>query len=124
MKKHRKERVGDLISHEISMILRTKAADSRFDAVTVTGARVSSDLRIAHIYVSVLGDETARSKALKGLEQAARFFRGEVGRRLRMKYTPEIRFVFDEELERGQRIWQEIEQLRRETESEADGEEM
>ncbi len=90
------------------MILRTKTSDQRFTMATITGAKVSGDLKIAHVFVSVLGDASQVDEVMSSLKDAQGFFRREIGRSVNLKYTPEIRFVYDESMSRGQRILDEL----------------
>jgi len=96
--------VEGLVRREVSDILRTRVKDPRIGFVTVTGVRMSDDLRYAKIYVSILGDERERGESLKGLERARTFIRGELGRRIRMRHVPEIGFRYDHSIEYGMRI--------------------
>ena len=120
MKHHRVERVADMIAQEVSMILRTKSSDRRFTMVTVTGAKVSKDLRIAHVFVSVLGGDSDVEMCMQSLEAAQGFFRREIGRTLKLKFTPEIRFMFDDSLVRSQRIADELAEINAPDEHEGD----
>jgi ribosome-binding factor A len=96
--------VQGLLKAEISAIIRDTLQDPLIGFVTVTDARVSVDLRYADIYVSVLGDDQAQADTMRALRRAARFVRGQLGRRAVLKYTPEVRFHFDATAERAARI--------------------
>lgn len=72
--------------------------------MTVTGTDVSPDLKLATIYYTVLGDAKKREEAAQALERAKGFVRRELGLRLELKSTPEIRFVYDDTMDRGMRI--------------------
>jgi ribosome-binding factor A len=72
--------------------------------VTVTGVKVSPDLRVAWVYYTVLGEEKARAGTRAALRSAAPHLRRELGRQVRLKVTPELRFEEDEMLARGERI--------------------
>lgn len=87
--------------------------------VTITDAEVSVDLRYAKIFFTVLGDEGARRDCLAGLRSAARFVRGEVGRNIRLKYTPEIHFEFDSGLDQAMRIEELLSQIHKTEDSDA-----
>jgi ribosome-binding factor A len=110
----RRERVEELIVREVSDILRREVKDPRIGFVTLTGAEVSPDLRQARVFVSVLGSDEEREATLKGLNSAARFIRGSFGKRVAMRVTPEFTFRFDAAIERGARIFELLEQVRRE----------
>jgi ribosome-binding factor A len=72
--------------------------------VTLTGVEMSDDLRHARIFFSVVGDEQSRQRSLQGLQSAAGYIRREVGRRLELRYAPEILFRLDSAPERAQRV--------------------
>ena len=97
----RTERVGDLLLETLSELLLREVKDPRIGAVTLTGIDLADDLRTARIRYSTLGDPNARERAQKGLESAARFMQGKAARLLRMRYTPEIRFEYDEGLDKA-----------------------
>ena len=78
--------------------------DPRVGFVTVTGVKVSQDLRVAWVFYTVLGDEKARAGTRAALRSAAPHLRRELGRQVRLKVTPELRFEEDELLSQGERI--------------------
>jgi ribosome-binding factor A len=78
--------------------------DPRIGFATVTAVRVSPDLRHARVLVSVLGDEDAQVQTMKGLKSAAPHLRTELGRRMRMKYLPELTFELDHGVEVAERV--------------------
>ena len=90
------------MKQEIADILMRKLKDPRVGFVTVTDVEVADDLRNAKVFVSVLGTE--RATTLKGLESASSFIRSELGRRMRMKFVPELLFRYDDSAERGAHI--------------------
>jgi ribosome-binding factor A len=117
----RKERLEELLKREISDIIRREVKDPRIGFVTVTDAEVSGDLSFARVFVSVLGSEEQQAAALKGLNSATRFIRGEFGQRIKMRQVPEISFRFDKSIQHGARIHELLEQVKRE-EGEGSGE--
>ena len=100
----RPERLGDLIKEEVSKILLHEVKDPRIGFVTVTKVTLSQDLRVARIYYSVYGDEKAKEESALGLKSAKGFIRRELGKRVRVKYLPDIVFTFDDSMEYGERI--------------------
>ncbi|GAB4528518.1 MAG: 30S ribosome-binding factor RbfA [Anaerolineae bacterium] len=104
--------MAELLQEEISLLIQRRARDPRFGFVTVTGVEVSPDLRVAHVYVSVLGSEDDVKKSLSSLRGAAGFFRRELGASLSLRYLPELNFRLDYSLERGMRIDQLLDSLR------------
>ncbi|XP_015892323.1 probable ribosome-binding factor A, chloroplastic [Ziziphus jujuba] len=71
---------------------------------TISDVEVSSDLQVVKVYVSVFGDERGKEIAIAGLKSKAKYVRSELGRRMKLRLTPEIRFIEDESLERGSRV--------------------
>ncbi len=116
MESRRAHRVADLIRHEIAQILRKDVKDPRIGFVTLTDVEVSADLRVAKVYYTVLGDDSQRSETARGLQSAVTYIRREVGQRLRLKAVPEVRFLYDESLERGMRLQSVLEDLHHEPE--------
>lgn len=114
MSRQRAIRVGEAIKEEISDILRHELKDPRIGFVSVVNVEVSSDLRHARVYVSVLGDEEAKRETIAGLESAKGFIRTEVGRRIRLRYTPDIVFTLDDSIAHGVRIAELLQEMKRE----------
>lgn len=104
MRFKRADKVGDLIRKEISEILLGDLKDPRIGFVTITKVAVSDDLRAARVYYSVFGDEDQKEESYQGLESAKGYVKRELGRRVRLKYIPEIHFLFDDSLEYGEHI--------------------
>lgn len=100
----RANRVAEQMKKELGDILTRKVKDPRVGFVTVTDVEVTGDLQQATIYISVLGDEKQKKDTLLGLSQAKGFIRSEIGKRIRLRKTPEIAFEFDEALDYGNRI--------------------
>ena len=117
----RTQRIGDLIKREIGDIIERGLKDPRIGFVTVTAVEISADLRHARIFFSVYGDEHVREKSRKGLESARFYIQGEIGRRLRLKYTPELSFQLDQSIAQGLRITKLIEKLQEESDGKPPG---
>ena len=102
----RVERVAALIRREVSDLLVNGIKDERIHngMVSVTHVEVAGDLQHCRIFVSVLGDEEGKARVLEGLKAAAPYVKGELGRRLRMRRTPEVAFLLDRGLERGSTV--------------------
>lgn len=99
----RVERVAALIRREVSELLVNGIRDERVHQgmVSVTHVEVAGDLQHCRIRVSVLGSEEERQQVLEGLKAASSYVKGELGRRLKMRRTPEVVFQIDRGLERG-----------------------
>ena len=111
MGENRIQKISNLIKKEVAEMLIREVKDPRIGMVTITGAAVSKDLRVAHIYYSALGTEKQIQDSAIGLRQATKFIQREIGRRIRMRYTPTIDFQFDHSLEYGSHIDQILKDL-------------
>jgi ribosome-binding factor A len=101
----RPTRVAEQVQHELGQILVRGLKDPRIVGfVTITGVKMSPDLREGIVYYSVFGTEAERKSTQAGLEAAASFLKREVGHNLRLRLAPNLRFVFDESIEQGDRI--------------------
>ena len=101
-------RVAQLIQEEIGRLLLRGLKDPRLSSgfITITGAKLSPDLKEAVIYYSVFGDEAQRKETGAGLNAAAPHLKRQLSYNLKLRYVPHLRFVFDESIERGDRIEQ------------------
>ncbi len=101
----RTDRVSGLLRHEISRLLTAGIKDPRLNGViSITRVATSSDLRNAHVYLSVMGDAAAKQSALDGIRSAAAFLRRELRPRLTLRYTPFLTFDLDESIEEGSHL--------------------
>ncbi len=107
----RSQRVADLVRAELSLLILTEAHDPDLRRATITDVEMPPDLKSAKVYFSCLGGDAEREKASEALRRAAGFLRGEVGRRCRLRYAPELHFVVDRSLERGARIEELLRQV-------------
>lgn len=100
----RPQRVGQLIQEELGRLATKGFKDPRIGFVTFTGVKMSPDLREGVVYWSLFGDEAARKETARGLEAATGFIKREIGKVLGLRFTPNLRFVYDESIDRGDRI--------------------
>ena len=101
----RADRVAEAIREEIATFLTESAKDPRIVGfVTVTGVDITSDLRHAKVFVSVMGSEAEKEATFEGLASAASHLRSRVGRALQLRVAPEIQFRQDESVQRAARI--------------------
>lgn len=122
----RKEKVAQRIKEEISSILQTKIKDPRIGFITITKAELTSDLRIAKVFYSVLGEDDKKKEAQEGLKSANKYIRKLVGDTMELRYTPEIFFKLDTSTEYNLhigKIFEKIEAEREEKEKKAEKEE-
>jgi ribosome-binding factor A len=106
----RMRRVNESVKEALADAL-PELKDPRIGFVTITGVETSSDLRHARVFVSVLGNERKRQRALEGLQAAHGVLQARLGRELRMKRTPQLAFEYDPTVERGVRMTQLIDEL-------------
>jgi ribosome-binding factor A len=97
-------RVNEVIRQVLGDVIARDLKDPRIGFVTVTDVDTSPDLRTARVYVSVLGDESERDRALVGLRSSHGFLQGKIAAELRMKRTPTLTFHYDDSVDRGVRI--------------------
>lgn len=116
MEYKRKDRVGDLIKELISEIIVKKIRDPRLSFITITGVQIGDNLRLAKVFFSVIGDDQKKKDSLSGLKSAAGFIKKELGLHLRLKYSPDIVFEYDNSLEYGNRIERIINSLEKSSE--------
>lgn len=118
---NRTTRVADQIRMEVADILARKTKDPRIQLVTVTDVSMTADLRIARIYVTAMDRDHFEKDTKPGLNSAVGFIRTELGRRLNLRYTPELVFFRDESAEHGDRIETLLNSLHLEPEDSVDG---
>lgn len=100
-KSFRIERINEAVREILSEIVLNQLKDPRIGLVTITAVRVSADMAVAKVHYSVMGDEQVRKDTHKGLVSARNFMRKTIGSELKMKNAPELRFVYDDSLDRS-----------------------
>jgi ribosome-binding factor A len=108
----RPDQVAEAIRQVIADALLTELRDPRIGFVTVTGVRVTNDLSVATVRVSIMGTDAERAEALAGLESAAGFLRSKIGRAITARIVPEVRFELDRGIEHAARINRILDELR------------
>ncbi|MGD8388526.1 MAG: 30S ribosome-binding factor RbfA [Desulfobacteraceae bacterium] len=98
----RSVRVGEQLLQEIADLLEHKVRDPRVKGVTLTGVRLSRDLKSAKVFFSSMGEAFEIENAQKGLDSATGFIKREIGLRLELRYMPEIEFRHDPSLQYGE----------------------
>jgi len=109
----RADRVADVIQREISYLLLKKVKDPRVRHVTVTGVKVTDDLRLARVYYTSLDQD--KSVVDEGLSSAKQMIRRELGQVLQLRFVPEIRFDYDASFEYGDRIERLLKEIKDES---------
>jgi ribosome-binding factor A len=112
-------RVSELIKREVSQMLLSGIKDERVGAgmVSVTNVDVSGDLQHAKVFVSIYGTDEAKTTTMAGLKAATSYVRSELGQRVRLRRTPEVVFVEDRSIERGDRVLALLSQISRQQSS-------
>lgn len=100
----RADRVKELLQEEVADIIRQEVKDPRIGFVTVTRVELSDNLRNAKIFISPMGSEEEQKRTYKGVCSAAPFVRSRLGKRMRIKFLPELSFNWDHSHERSDRI--------------------
>lgn len=104
----RSQRVADAVHQCLARIIRSEFKDPRVGMITVLNVEMTPDLKHAKIYISVLEDEKV-SETVKVLNKAAGFFRAQIAKAIQLRIVPDVRFVFDDTIIRGNRITQLLE---------------
>ncbi|AIK89293.1 30S ribosome-binding factor RbfA [Glaesserella parasuis] len=102
----RSDRVAQELQKEIAIILQREVKDPRIGMVTVSDVEISRDLAYAKVFVTFLfdSDESAVERGLEGLNKASGYIRTLVGKAMRLRIVPELRFVYDQSLVEGMRM--------------------
>jgi ribosome-binding factor A len=109
------DRIADLLQQEIADLLLRRVKDPRIDGVTITGVKVSGDLQHARLFYCVMGSPEGeiREAAATGLDKAKGFMRQELGKRLHMRYVPQLQFIYDASFDYGDKIERLLKELHR-----------
>ncbi|MBX3646108.1 MAG: 30S ribosome-binding factor RbfA [Rhodocyclaceae bacterium] len=100
----RSSRVAEQIQRELAELIQLELKDPRVGLITLTGVDLTADYAHAKIYYTTLADAAAREGVDAGLRRASGFLRRELGRRIRIHTLPELHFVYDASVERGDRL--------------------
>jgi ribosome-binding factor A len=97
----RSDKVAEAIHELVSQLLVKGLKDPRIGFVTITGVKVTDDMRLATVYFTVIGSDAEKMATEAGLNSARGFIRKEMGKSFRMRYTPDITFKYDQSVEHG-----------------------
>ncbi len=114
----RQERVRELLKREIGEIIRREFPISEAGLLNVNEVVVSADLQNATVFVGVVGTREQRKKAASLLENDRKRLQGILGKTVILKYTPQLKFVIDESIERGNRVLEILDELDKSSPSE------
>ncbi len=114
MEYKRSDRIADLLQKELADLIFRRVKDPRLVNLTVTGVEVTPDLQHARVFYCVMGasGQNERESAASALDKARGFIRQELGRRLRLRYVPQIDFRYDTSFEYGEKIERLLKELR------------
>jgi len=107
----RHERVRELLKREVGEVIRREIPMNEAGLLTVNEVGVASDLRSATVFVGVIGTAEQRKKAASLLNKESKRLQGIVGRAVLLKYTPHLKFVIDQSIERGNRVLEILDEL-------------
>lgn len=107
----KQERMAERIRIVLSKLIHREVADPRLQGVTITEVALDGEMMYASVYVNALGDEDRRDEVMEGLSRASGFMRRELGKRIRIRNTPQLQFHWDTALERGEHLNQLIDSL-------------
>jgi ribosome-binding factor A len=113
MSHDRPSRVAHEFQRELGALIARGLKDPRITGfITVTGAKMAPDLKDVTVYVSIHGDDKVREETLAGLRAAAGFLQREVARRVKLRYTPHLRFAYDRSVAEGDKIERLLKEVR------------
>ena len=107
------KRLNHAFMEEISMILMEEVRDEDLKFVTIPGCDITNDLSYAKVYFTVL-DKDKKEKVLEDINNAASFIRGKLSERIEIRHTPELKFIYDDSIEYGEKIEKIIDKLHKE----------
>ena len=100
----RAERIADQIKDQVSQLLSFEVKDPAVGLLTVTHVKMTSDMGLAHVYYTLVGDDTERRKTARALDRATPFVRRRLAEDMNMRRAPEVKFHYDENVERQERV--------------------
>lgn len=107
----RLERVRELLKREIGEVIRRELPVNEAGLINVNDLQVAPNLKNATVFIGILGGEAQKKKGMEMLEQKRKRIQGMVARGVVLKYTPRLRFLLDESVERGNRVLKILEEL-------------
>jgi len=113
----RSERIADVLRQALAEVIQHETRDPRIGFVTLTGIKLSPDLRYARVYVSRLGDEAEVDDALGALNRAAPFFRKALAGKTSLRFIPGLKFYRDPAVEKGRRVEELLREIKEESEA-------
>lgn len=100
----RAERISGKIQYAITELLSKKMQDPRIEMATISGVKLTPDLRIAHVYVAVFGDKHRIVEVLAGFKKSKGFIKKSIAPKLGLKYMPELKFIHDDTFDKAAKM--------------------
>ncbi len=115
MKKYRKEKLNELLKRELSELIFKEVKDPRITGfITVTEVEISKDLKSAKVYISIFDiSEKGKEKCLKGLNCSNNFLKYRLSKNLKLRYTPDLEFIYDESIDQGFKIIDKLDEIKK-----------
>jgi len=104
MQGSRAERIADQVKELVAQLLSFEVKDPRIGLITVTHVTLTGDLGMARVYYTIVGDDVERARTARALDRASAFVRRRMAEDMNMRRTPEIRFYYDDNIERQERV--------------------
>ena len=114
----RLERVRELLKREIGEVIRRELPVSEVGLINVNDVNVAPNLKTAAVFIGVLGGDAQKKRAMEALEQHRKRIQGLVGRGIVLKFTPKLRFILDDSVERGNKVLRILDELEKTSPSE------
>ena len=100
----RAERISGKIQHAITELLNKKMQDPRLEMATVSGVKLTSDLRVAHVYITVFGDKKRINDTLHGFKNSKGFIKKSIAPKLGLRYMPDLKFIHDDSFDKAAKM--------------------
>jgi ribosome-binding factor A len=107
----RLERVRKLLKREIGEVIRRELPVDQNGLINVNDVDVAPNLKTATVFIGILGGDAQKKRGMEALEKARKRVQGLVGRAIVLKYTPQLRFILDDSVERGNKVLRILEEL-------------
>ncbi len=107
----RTDRVEELLKRELSELIRRDIPVGEAGLLNVNLVKISKDLQQATVFVGILGNAQQKQRAMAMLQEGRRSIQSQLGRNVVLRYTPQLKFVIDESIERGNRVLEIMEEL-------------
>ena len=107
----RLERVRELLKREIGELIRRELPVDQVGLINVNDVNVAANLHTATVFIGVLGSDSRKKNAMEALELRRKRIQGLLGKAVVLKYTPHLRFVLDDSIERGNRVLKLLDEL-------------